>query len=425
MRLLKEQSRGLGVNMNSLFYKENRQALYNRLEEGSIAVVHSGSAPRKTNDEYYPFFADRNFIYLTGVDQSDAVLMGGNDIRETLFLPPPDLMWERWNGERVKADTATEISGIKNIKYSQDFKNQFNHALNTGKYNTVYLPLFKYTADEPDNHSYRLARYIRDRYPHIVIKDLMPHLKALRLIKKDCEIEAMRKAEDITREGILAMMRAAKPGITELALKAEFYYALMKHGVATPAFPPIICAGKNNFSIHYYSHKGIAQDGDMVLNDVGAWVDNIMTDVSRSWPVNGRFSDRQRLLYQCAYETSNHMFSLIKPGMPMNDVDDIIRRFNFERLKDIGLCKSWDDIGKYMWHGGAHHVGFDVHDVVAVTNETHLAPGMVFCVDVGIYVEDWGIGFRLEDNCLVTESGCENLSKDIPRSIEDIESMIK
>jgi len=118
------------------------------------------------------------------------------------------------------------------------------------------------------------------------------------------------------------------------------------------------------------------------------------------------------------------MFSIIKPGMPMKDVDGIIRKVNYEHLKSIGLCKSWDDIGTYMWHGGAHHVGFDVHDMVAITPDTPLAPGMVFCVDIGIYVEDWGIGFRLEDNCLVTEEGCENLSARIPRSIDEIEGVM-
>jgi len=425
--------------MDSKFFAANRQALYARLEEDAIAIVFSGNAPRKSADEYYYYFADRNFMYLTGVDQCDATLMGfgrdsGNNgdnnskndtkLNETLFIPPADPMWERWNGERIKADTAGDVSGIKSIQYPQDFDRQFNQALGSGKYATLYLPLFKYTAKEPDGPEYTLAKYVKDRYPHIVIKDLMPHIKALRLIKKPCEIDAMRKAESITKEGIIAMMRAAKPGISELELRAEFFYAIMKHGAATPAAPPIISAGANNFCIHYHDHKGIAYDGDFILNDVGVPYNNIVTDVSRGWPVNGRFSDRQRLLYQCAYETSNHMFGIIKPGMPMKDVDGIIRQVNFEHMKAMGLCKSWEDIGTYMWHGGAHHVGFDVHDMVAITPDTPLAAGMVFCVDIGIYVEDWGIGFRLEDNCLVTEAGCENLSKDIPRSIDEIEAVM-
>lgn len=409
--------------MDKTFYMENRRALYERIEDDALAVVYSGSAPRRTNDEYYPFFADRSFLYLTGVDQAGAILMGEGEGSDALYIPPPDERWERWNGERVKACAAADISGADSIKYTDEFLRDFDRKIGTGAYTAVYLPLFKYTADESDNAAYGLARYVKDRYPHIVIKDLMPHIKALRLIKKPCEIAAMRKAEALTRDGIVAMMRAARPGMMEYELRAEFDYALMKQGVA-PGFPAIISAGKNNFCIHYHGRGGAALDGDMVLNDVGAVHDNIVTDVSRGWPVNGRFNDRQRALYQCAFDTCTHIFGLIKPGMPMGDVDSIIRKYNYERLKDIGLCKSWDDIGTYMWHGGAHHVGFDVHDVVGITNDTPLAPGMVFCVDVGIYVEDWGIGFRLEDNCLVTENGCENLSAAIPRSIDEIEAVV-
>jgi len=417
--------------MDNTFYTENRKSLYARLEEDALAIVFSGWPPRRTNDEYYPFHASRNFVYLTGISQRDAVLLGfgtgnsGSDAEETLFVPPPDLMWERWNGVRIKADEASEISGIKDIQFDADFEKALDRALGSHKYNAVYLPLFKHTAKEPDGPEYLLVRYIKDRYPHVAIKNLLPHIKALRLIKKPCEVEAMRKAQEIAREGILAMMRITKPGVAELALRAEYLYTLMKNGAAGPSCSPIISVGKNNFCIHYDDHMGIAGDGDMILIDVGAPYNNLVTDVSRTWPANGRFNENQRLLYQCAYETSKHMFSIIKPGMPMADVDATIRRYNFELLRDIGLCKSWDDIGKYMWHGGAHHVGFDVHDVVGISPETPIAPGMVFCVDIGIYVEDWGIGFRLEDNCLITESGCENLSKDIPRSIEDIEAFMK
>ena len=161
----------------------------------------------------------------------------------------------------------------------------------------------------------------------------------------------------------------------------------------------------------------------MVLNDVGGYYDNVMTDVSRGWPCNGRYSEKQKLLFNCALATSNHMFSIIRPGMKMADVDATIRRCNCEQLKDAGVLKSYDEIGTYMWHGGAHHVGYDVHDVVE-TPEV-IAPGMIFCVDVGIYHEEWGIGFRLEDNCLVTEEGCENLSAAIPRTVEDIEDVMR
>ena len=219
------------------------------------------------------------------------------------------------------------------------------------------------------------------------------------------------------------MMKASKPGMYEYQLKAEFDYALAQHGVLESAFPSIVSAGKNNFCIHYYGYRGLVQDGDMVLNDVGAKYDGLVNDVSRGWPCNGRFSEKQRLLYTCAYNTSMHMFDIIKPGMPMADVDRLAREYNYEQLHAIGLCKSYDDIGTYMWHGGAHHIGWDTHDIVDMTRE--VSPGMVFCVDVGIYCEDWGIGFRVEDNCLVTETGCENLTACVPKSIAEIEAVMR
>jgi Xaa-Pro aminopeptidase len=210
----------------------------------------------------------------------------------------------------------------------------------------------------------------------------------------------------------------------EYQYKAEFDYALMQRGVLAPAFPSIICAGPNNFCIHYYSYTGQAHDGDMILNDVGACWDNEPNDVSRGWPCNGTYSKDQAALFNAAYNTSNYLFSIIKPGFPMKMVDETVRRTVFEQLKPLGLISSYDDIGKYVWHGGAHHIGYDIHDMVE-QDIGPVRPNMVFCIDVGIYCEELGIGFRLEDNCLVTETGCENLTREIPRSVEDIEAVMR
>jgi Xaa-Pro aminopeptidase len=344
--------------------------------------------------------------------------------KDTLFIPPPDTHAERWSGRRVKPLEAADASGVQDIRYSQDFTRYFDNLVTSDKIEQVYLIFDKLTSVEPDDEAYKLAGYIKERYPFIAVKNLLPLLKKQRTIKKTCEIEAMRQAEKAARAGILAMMRASRPDMYEYEYKAEFDYAISKMGIS-PAFPLIISSGQNNFCIHYNSYAGKAVNGDFILNDVGASWDNIATDVSRGFPCNGKFSEKQRLLYQCAYDTSEYMFSIIKPGMPMGDVDSTIRQYNFERLKDIGLLDDFKDIGKYMWHGGAHHVGYDVHDVVHAPHDMPLSPGMVFCVDIGIYCEEWGIGFRLEDNCLITETGCENLSAAIPRTIDEIESVMR
>lgn len=413
--------------MKSEFYMGNREELYKKLPSGALLVLFSGEEIRKTNDEYYPFFADRNFVYLTGLTCKDAVLLAAKDgegaVKESIYILPPDAMAERWTGVRVKPQEAQDISGVSDIRFCQEFESDLRKFAAGGNYGWLYLDLYRLSASDIDRPAHKLLRYADRHMPYLQIGNANTLARELRLIKKPCEIEALRKAEEITKAGILAMMTHSRPGMYEYQYKAEFDHALGQFGPQGPGFPSIISAGKNNFCIHYYGYQGQAQDGDMVLNDVGAQYDNLITDVSRGWPCNGRYSDRQRLLYECALATSDHMFRTVKPGMRMADVDASIKKYNCERLKDAGVISSPEEIGTYMWHGGAHHIGFDVHDMVK-TPEV-IGPGMVFCIDVGIYHEEWGIGFRLEDNCLVTENGCENLSAGIPRTIEDIEAVMR
>ena len=411
--------------MNKEFYRENRETLYQSVEKNSLVILFGGHAPKRSNDENYEFYANRNFLYLTNAEQENTVLMTAvyeNDVEEYLYILPPDDMAERWTGRRLKPAEIEALSGITNTRYVDAFMDSLWTYLRVKGITKVYLDFDKLDAKEPDTESYRLAKYIQKEFPFVQIKNLQDYLRAQRTIKKPCEIEALRKAEEITGEAIVAMMKASKPGMYEYQYKAEFDYVLAQHGVLMSGFPSIISAGDNNFCIHYYDYRGQAKDGDMILNDVGARWNHEINDVSRGWPCNGRFNEKQKLLYQCAYNTSEHMFQILKPGIPMQEVDKMIREYCYEQLHAAGVCESYEEIGTYMWHGGAHHIGFDVHDVVLRNIET--APGMVFCVDVGIYHEEWGIGFRLEDNCLITEDGCENLSAAIPRTIEEIETIM-
>ena len=373
----------------------------------------------------YPYFADRSFVYFTGIEQERTLFLaktGSEAAEETLYILPPDEHAERWTGARIKAERAEEISGVKEYRYTDQFSADFRRLVTSGEISCLCLDIDQLTADEPPRFALRLAREVKENFPWLEIVNIHPDIARLRTIKKPCEIEAMKKAQLITRDGILAMMRASKPGMYEYQYKAEWDYALAQHGVLSPAFPSIISAGKNNFCIHYYAYRGQAQDGDMILNDVGAIWDGECNDVSRGWPCNGKFTDRQRALYECAYETSNHMFDILKPGIPMRSVDGMVHEYCANLLCDAGALKDPKDVRTLMWHGGAHQVGMDVHDVCDYTGE--VKPGYVFCVDVGIYSEEWGIGFRLEDNCLITEDGCENLSAPTPRSVEDIEAFM-
>ena len=413
--------------MNAQYFSGNRARLYAALPAGSLLVMFSGEEIRKTSDEFYPFFAERNFVYLTGLECKQAVLLaikdGAESVQERLYILPPDAHAERWTGKRIRPEEAASISGIQDVRHTDSFAADF-HALAAGAQGgALYLDLYRIAPGDIERPSHHWCARAQREYPHLRTGNASAILRQLRAIKQPCEIEALRQAEAITREGILAMMRASRPGMYEYQYKAEFDRALGQFGPKGPGFPSIISAGRNNFCIHYYEYTGQAHDGDMVLNDVGAQWENMIVDVSRGWPCNGRFSDRQKLLFECALATSNYMFSILRPGMPMSSVDAAIRRYNAERLKDAGVLRSLDDVGTYMWHGGAHHIGYDVHD--AIERPEVLAPNMVFCVDVGIYHEEWGIGFRLEDNCLITESGCENLSAAIPRTVADIEAVMR
>lgn len=412
--------------MEPQFYKGNRDAFMEKLEPGSLALFFSGSPVRKTADEDYGYFANRNFVYLTGMEQKDTILMMEKDAsgyRETLFILPPNLIEKRWTGSRMKPEEIEAVSMISSFAYKETFEEELKKVLTSGRIQKVYLDIDRMEGQVVVSAADSMEAFLKQEYPSMPIENSLPIMKMLRLIKKPCEIRAMEKAQEITKAGILAMMTHSKPGMYEYQYKAEYDYALAQHGVLEAGFPSIISAGKNNFCIHYYGYRGQAMDGDIVLNDVGVRWDNELTDVSRGWPCNGKYSSRQKLLFECQYKTSEHMFSMLKPGIPMKEVDAEIRRYCFEQLKEAGVCKSFDDIGTYMWHGGAHHVGFDTHDVVSA-RDAIIQPGMVFCVDIGIYHEEWGIGFRLEDNCLITEDGCRNLSKDIPRTVEDIEAVM-
>lgn len=412
--------------MEPQFYKGNRDAFMQKLEPGSLALFFSGSPVRKTADEDYGYFANRNFVYLTGMEQKDTILMLEKDAsgyRETLFILPPNAFEERWTGTRMKPEEIEAVSMISSFAYRETFEEELKKVLTSGRIQKVYLDIDRMEGQVVVSGADRMEVFLKQEYPSMPIENSLPIMKMLRLIKKPCEIRAMEKAQEVTKAGILAMMTHSKPGMYEYQYKAEYDYALAQHGVLEAGFPSIISAGRNNFCIHYYGYRGQAMDGDIVLNDVGVRWDNELTDVSRGWPCNGKYSSRQKLLFECQYKTSEHMFSTLKPGIPMKEVDAEIRRYCFEQLKEAGVCKSFDDIGTYMWHGGAHHVGFDTHDVVAA-KDAIIQPNMVFCVDIGIYHEEWGIGFRLEDNCLITEDGCRNLSKDIPRTVEDIEAVM-
>jgi Xaa-Pro aminopeptidase len=267
------------------------------------------------------------------------------------------------------------------------------------------------------------AKQIRERHPHIAIRNSYPLLASLRQIKAPEEIEAIRKAMQITEAGIRRMMRAVRPGMMEYELEAEFNAELAAHGQRHPAFPSIIAGGERIFYLHYANPMSALSDGELVLSDVGAGYDEYGTDISRVFPANGRFSERQAQIYRVAYEANRAIMEEVRPGAFFPQLNRTCREVSFEGLKALGLLDDLADIRNYVWHGVAHHVGLNTHDVGDYREP--MRENMVFTVDAGIYVREWGIGLRIEDNVLVTADGCENLSADIPATVEEIESLMQ
>jgi Xaa-Pro aminopeptidase len=407
--------------MDQNFYSQNRRRLAAQMAENEAMLFFSGESVRKTADENFPFFTNRNFLYLTGVkqEQSALLLQKRGDISECLFVTLPDLEREVWTGRRFTESELNEMSGVEGVEDINNLNRILDSLLSSRHVLTLWLCFDALAPERAFDIEREFAKRIQRRHPHILIKNSYPLLAALRKIKSPEEIDAIRKAMQITEAGIRRLMRVANPGLREYELEAEFRYELAAHGERRTAFPSIIAGGERIFYLHYTNPTSILDDGELILSDVGASYDEYCTDISRVFPANGRFSERQAQLYQVAYAANRAVMEQVRPGKFFPQLNRVCREASFEGLKTLGLLDDYKDVGKYVWHGAIHHVGLDVHDVGGYDEPT--AENMVFTVDAGIYVREWGIGLRIEDNVRVTADGCENLSAAIPATIEEIE----
>jgi Xaa-Pro aminopeptidase len=407
--------------MDKTFYSNNRRSVAAHMAAGDFMLFFSGESVRKTADENYPFFTNRNFLYLTGVKQEQSALLLHNKdgiVQERLFVLMPDMEREVWTGRRFTGEELYEISGIE----QREDINQLSRVLDTlvasQPSSALWLCFDALSPERSFDIEREFSDTMRKRHPQVVIKNSYPLVCALRKIKAPGEIEAFRRAMQITEAGIRRMMRVARPGQMEYELEAEFNAELAAHGQRRTAFPSIISAGERNFYLHYSILQGRVADGDLILTDVGAAYDERGTDISRVFPANGHFSERQAQIYQIAYAANRAIMAQVRPGVSFTMPNRVCREVAFEGLKALGLLNDPADIGRYVWHGTTHHVGLDTHDVGGY--EVPMAENMIFTVDAGIYVREWGIGLRIEDNVLVTTGGCENLSAAIPATIEEI-----
>lgn len=403
-----------------------RKRFYKNLSEGEALILFAGSAPRKTADATYPFFANRNFYYLTGVLQVDSIFLAANRggvVEETLFIHEKSPMAERWNGYRISHEEASEYSGIEKIADLGTFDQVLGELLNSGSVTALWYDFDKYDEGRRDAPQNKHSESVLSAHPALTLKNAYPLICEARTIKDADEIAKIREALAVTRDGIHAMMKAAKSGMYEYQLEGVFNKVLADAGVREPAFANIVSGGRNNFYIHYEEPMGVLQDGDLILTDVGARKNEYVSDISRPFPVNGKFTPEQKKVYSIALKVNKELMGLLAPGMvSFDEIEAYARRRIREELVAAGYLGEDEDVSKYYWHKGTHHIGLDVHDVGPPGNP--IVPGMVFTIDVGIYMEDKNIGFRIEDNVLITETGYEHLSADIVREIDDIEAMM-
>lgn len=406
--------------LNPEYFGENRRRFFEKLSDSSICVLFSGTPHRRSADADYPFCANRNFYYLTGIEQEGSALVikkiGSKIIKLLLFIRAFDAHAERWTGKRLTRSEASSISGIYDVSLSEGLDADLDKLL-TGWTGPVCID----NNAASDSNAW-ITGFLGSRYHPLKINDIYWIFSDLRAFKSRYEIEMMKKAIDITSRGISGIYQMAAAGMAEYELAAEFENIIGRCGAGGPAFESIVAAGDNFNYLHYPQLDSIIHPNDMVLLDVGASWCGLSADISRAFPVSGRFSGRQLSVYKIVRECQEEAFRLLRPGAYIKDVNLACRNKAADALLALGVIYSRDDIDKYYWHNVSHHLGFDVHDIVS--RERMLEAGMVVTVEPGIYIPEWGTGLRIEDDVLITPEGCEVLSEDVPREPEEIEALM-
>lgn len=408
-------------------FKTRRDKL-NELINVDIAVVFSGTAPMKSLDEVYPFFVDRNFFYLTGIDKENMIYVHCKDndkYTSYLFIERFDEVKAKWVGARMLADEAKSISGIDNVMYVDEFEEFISGKMLRMRGRdmiSVALDLWHNEYNQKLTRAHVFANELKKTYPNVVVKDIFTAMANLRIVKDEFELEQMKKAQEYMKVAIEEMLLTVKPNMNESAIEGAFDYALRKQCVREHAFKSIVAGGKRATVLHYSDNNQIVNDNELVLTDIGCTCGHYASDITRAFPANGKFTERQREVYSKVLEGQKLVISLIKPGVTTKELNDALVKFYETAVKDLGLSGKVSD---YYYHGVSHQLGLDTHDIAASDDFCkYLKPGMVITVEPGLYIAEEGIGVRIEDDVLVTEEGSINLSADIIKEPDDIEKFM-
>lgn len=389
-------------------FRLNRERFSGELPEGSLAVLYSGKNILRSGDECYPFSVNRNFYYLTGIREPDVLLvMEKNDhgeIFETLYIPKADPELEKWVGKTITVQEAFDLSGIEKV----DIYDRWWAVIAAKEIKTLYVDTEIPKYFQPVLN--RLLAPLSGKYQR---KSLSPILTKLRNIKQPGEIEAIKRAIDVTAKGISAITDALKPGVTERELELLFRYSTALAGGEGMSFSPIIASGTNAAVLHYHANKDTIKDGDLVLLDLGAEVACYSGDISRTLPC-GKITDEQAAVYEAVLSVQHQLISEYQVGVPIKDIQEKTKSMLHEAAVERRLIHEDHDINEIYFHGVGHPLGLDVHDL-GRQPDLVLAPGMVITCEPGLYFANKGIGVRIEDDILITEEGPINLSAFIPK----------
>ena len=414
--------------MKKMVYSEHRSALMNKIDNNSIVILFAGNAPKKTGDEVYQFTPDRNFYYLTGISEENHIVVlskFNNEISEKLFLKEIDLAKEMWNGKTLRDFEAKEISGIEDTVYMNEFYGYLNRLIKGAEEINLYLDLDRQNYCEEDSNGNKFAEVFKGKYPQVIIKNVSSNITPLRMIKSKSEIAEMQRAIDITIDGVESLMKNAKAGMKEYELEAYFDFVCKTNGAKDFAFRTIAAAGKNATTLHYVENNSEIKNDDLILFDLGAQWNFYNADITRTFPVGGKFTDRQKQVYEAVLRVNKAVIEKIKPGVVYKELNAWATDLIAEECIKLGIIKEKKDVSKYYWHSIGHNLGLDTHDVEPQGRNFVFEEGMVFTVEPGIYISEESIGIRIEDDVLVTADGCEVLTKGMMKEVSEIEAFMK
>ena len=414
--------------MEKMVYSEHRSALMNKIDNNSIVILFAGNAPKKTGDEVYQFTPNRNFYYLTGISEENHIVVlskFNNEISEKLFLKEIDLAKEMWNGKTLRDFEAKEISGIEDTVYMNEFYGYLNRLIKGAEEINLYLDLDRQNYCEEDSNGNKFEEVFKGKYPQVIIKNVSSNITPLRMIKSKSEIAEMQRAIDITIDGVESLMKNSKAGMKEYELEAYFDFVCKTNGAKDFAFRTIAAAGKNATTLHYVENNSEIKNDDLILFDLGAQWNFYNADITRTFPVGGKFTDRQKQVYEAVLRVNKAVIEKIKPGVVYKELNAWATDLIAEECIKLGIIKEKKDVSKYYWHSIGHNLGLDTHDVEPQGRNFVFEEGMVFTVEPGIYISEESIGIRIEDDVLVTADGCEVLTKGMMKEVSEIEAFMK